>query len=424
MFLIGGANKIMPFCYFNNDYTKEYQCTYSEFKDSIEVNIEYDIEENEIEEINGARIISTTTEYANRDILILDNINKINILVKNAFHAGHSNNYSIFGNSSTTKFTSFTFFKEDTVQTLHTLQSNPQTKLIRIYSTSFSDLLPFMNYTKQENNETISYTIQKQRTIQRISIEKDYIDSISISNNCKINEKSQKIVNMNFSYFLEIKLSKQHSFTTIRDFVNELIIYMQLYYPDKFIIDKVKVNINNVFYTYVTNFLSIKSKNGYVHKSVQVDLLTFLANCYTNISYRSAKSEIRNSKDVIITKSRHLENLFGSYYRFIECYLKKKGYKNDFMIYALEHYYNQSLDCEKKAKEIITLRNHYIHSGYYIKNDCLKIRFTPKENKQNYSVDANVKWIYNQTLILYKTAIDIIFKEILNYPEYKYKQSF
>lgn len=171
-----------------------------------------------------------------------------------------------------------------------------------------------MNYTKQENNETISYTIQKQRTIQRISIEKDYIDSISISNNCKINEKSQKIVNMNFSYFLEIKLSKQHSFTTIRDFVNELIIYMQLYYPDKFIIDKVKININNVFYTYVTNFLSIKSKNGYVHKSVQVDLLTFLANCYTNISYRSAKSEIRNSKDVIITKSRHLEDLFGSYY--------------------------------------------------------------------------------------------------------------
>ena len=64
----------MPICYFNNDYTKEYQCTYSEFKDSIEVNIEYDIEENEIEEIDGARIISATTEYANRDILILDNI--------------------------------------------------------------------------------------------------------------------------------------------------------------------------------------------------------------------------------------------------------------------------------------------------------------------------------------------------------------
>ena len=30
----------MPICYFNNDYTKEYQCTYSEFKNSIEVNIE------------------------------------------------------------------------------------------------------------------------------------------------------------------------------------------------------------------------------------------------------------------------------------------------------------------------------------------------------------------------------------------------
>lgn len=414
----------MPICYFNNDYTKEYQCTYSEFKNSIEVNIEYDIEENEIEEINGARIISTTTEYANRDILILDNINKINILVKNAFHAGHSNNYSIFGNSSTTKFTSFTYFKEDTVQTLHTLQSNPQTKLIRIYSTSFSDLLPFINYTKQENNETISYTIQKQRTIQRISIEKDYIDSISISNNWKINEKSQKIVNMNFSYFLEIKLSKQHSFTTIRDFVNELIIYMQLYYPDKFIIDEVKIYINDNFYTYVTNFLSLKPKNCYVHKSVQVDLMTFLKQCYTNVSYRSAKSEIKNLYDVIFKQDRILEDIFNSYYRFIECYLKKKGYKNNFMSYALEHYYKQSLDYEKVAREIITLRNHYVHNGYYIDNHCLTIKYHPSETTKTYSVKADINWIYNQTLILHEIAVDIIFKEILNYPEYKYKQSF
>lgn len=414
----------MPICYFNNDYTKEYQCTYSEFKNSIEVNIEYDIEENEIEEINGARIISTTTEYENRDILILDNINKINILVKNAFHAGHSNNYSIFGNSSTTKFTSFTYFKEDTVQTLHTLQSNPQTKLIRIYSTSFSDLLPFINYTKQENNETISYTIQKQRTIQRISIEKDYIDSISISNNWKINEKSQKIVNMNFSYFLEIKLSKQHSFTTIRDFVNELIIYMQLYYPDKFIIDEVKIYINDNFYTYVTNFLSLKPKNCYVHKSVQVDLMTFLKQCYTNVSYRSAKSEIKNLYDVIFKQDRILEDIFNSYYRFIECYLKKKGYKNNFMSYALEHYYKQSLDYEKVAREIITLRNHYVHNGYYIDNHCLTIKYHPSETTKTYSVKADINWIYNQTLILHEIAVDIIFKEILNYPEYKYKQSF
>lgn len=414
----------MPICYFNNDYTKEYQCTYSEFKNSIEVNIEYDIEENEIEEINGARIISTTTEYANRDILILDNINKINILVKNAFRAGHSNNYSIFGNSSTTKFTSFTYFKEDTVQTLHTLQSNPQTKLIRIYSTSFSDLLPFINYAKQENNETISYTIQKQRTIQRISIEKDYIDSISISNNWKINEKSQKIVNMNFSYFLEIKLSKQHSFTTIRDFVNELIIYMQLYYPDKFIIDEVKIYINDNFYTYVTNFLSLKPKNCYVHKSVQVDLMTFLKQCYTNVSYRSAKSEIKNLYDVIFKQDRILEDIFNSYYRFIECYLKKKGYKNNFMSYALEHYYKQSLDYEKVAREIITLRNHYVHNGYYIDNHCLTIKYHPSETTKTYSVKADINWIYNQTLILHEIAVDIIFKEILNYPEYKYKQSF
>ena len=240
----------------------------------------------------------------------------------------------------------------------------------------------------------------------------------------KINEKSQKIVNMNFSYFLEIKLSKQHSFTTIRDFVNELIIYMQLYYPDKFIIDEVKIYINDNFYTYVTNFLSLKPKNCYVHKSVQVDLMTFLKQCYTNVSYRSAKSEIKNLYDVIFKQDRILEDIFNSYYRFIECYLKKKGYKNNFMSYALEHYYKQSLDYEKVAREIITLRNHYVHNGYYIDNHCLTIKYHPSETTKTYSVKADINWIYNQTLILHEIAVDIIFKEILNYPEYKYKQSF
>lgn len=413
----------MPICYFNNDYDKKYKCSYVEKGEELEIKVDYNIEE-EIPIENGMQILCANTNFKNRDILVVDFNNRISFLAKNAIYNGHTVNPQFYEDSFTTRFISTIYFKEHKGSTLSSLKNNPKTKVIRIYSQSLSNLIDCKNFVREITEDKITYTVNRNKETLTQPINKNYIDCISVSNEWKFIEKPKEIIKFILTYYVEIKLQKAHDYTHVRDFVNELIVYMQLYYPDKFIIDEVKININNVFYTYVTNFLSIKSKNGYVHKSVQVDLSTFLTNCYTNISYRSAKSEIRNSKDVIITKSRHLEDLFGSYYRFIECYLKKKGYKNDFMIYALEHYYNQSLDCEKTAKEIITLRNHYIHSGYYIKNDCLKIKFTPKENKQNYSVDANVKWIYNQTLILYKTAIDIIFKEILNYPEYKYKQSF
>ena len=35
------------------------------------------------------------------------------------------------------------------------------------------------------------------------------------------------------------------------------------------------------------------------------------------------------------------------------------------------------------AREIITLRNHYVHNGYYIDNHCLTIKYHPSETIKN-----------------------------------------
>lgn len=70
-----------------------------------------------------------------------------------------------------------------------------------------------------------------------------------------------------------------------------------------------------------------------------------------------------------------------------------------------------------------------MHSGYYIKNNSLKITFknidknTP--NPKNYiENNVDIDWIYNKTKILYDIVINIIFSNMLNYNDYKYEKHF
>ena len=86
-------------------------------------------------------------------------------------------------------------------------------------------------------------------------------------------------------------------------------------------------------------------------------------------------------------------------------------------------------DFDKKIKYSLSLaeclRNRYVHSGYYIKNNSLRITFKDLDEKtyklKSYTLNnVDVKWIYERTKILYSIVIDIIFKNMLGYEKYKF----
>lgn len=76
-------------------------------------------------------------------------------------------------------------------------------------------------------------------------------------------------------------------------------------------------------------------------------------------------------------------------------------------------------ELKKLSREIVCLRNHYVHSGYFIKNNCLRIS-QPKDDSTFAAYTANVdfEWIFLKTNLLNKITIDIIYREILGYEQY------
>ena len=124
-------------------------------------------------------------------------------------------------------------------------------------------------------------------------------------------------------------------------------------------------------------------------------------------------------------------------YKTIECYYKKqniKGITSSFINYSIHNNYSKSKnmtedEIEDLARQIICLRNRYVHSGYYIKNNSLRITFKDldekKSNLKSYTLNkVDVKWIYERTKILYTIVIDIIFKNMLKYKKYGFKRMF
>lgn len=157
---------------------------------------------------------------------------------------------------------------------------------------------------------------------------------------------------------------------------------------------------------------------------------------YKKIPYRKSKTEIRNIPYIVINTSRNIEDNFLMFYRFIECYYKKQNIPNiikRFVSYSIRNNYDSTINwtdeqIENYSQEIICLRNHYVHSGYFIKNSSLKISFEKidgKKNPKDYTVsNLDISWIYERTKILYRITLDIIFRKMLGYDNYKFEKHF
>lgn len=425
----------MPVCYFNANYDKKLTCEYEILDDSIEISVEYDIVD-EVPVINGMRVLGGNAEFEARDILIVDHQSKRSILVKQAYYAGHSETYGTPDSGSNTRFRGHLYFEHADLNKLADLPVMPKVKKIRVYSTAILDWIGIPSLEVMKSFDYLNYKLSKNDHPAVLTINAQNIKQISVSDDWTSQYDRRSHISIDFLGYIEIELLKRINYDKVYELIYELLIFLQLYCPDRFSIQKIYVMVDNVFYRFSRPSPEIRIKDVHVQCAVDVDLLSFLKECYMRIPYRNSKTEIRNIPYIVLKTSRGLEDNFLMFYRFIECYYKKNEPKNKgtFISLALaEHFskrYHRLTDKELECftQEIICLRNHYVHSGYYIKNSKLRISFGKmgrEKNAKDYTVNnADANWIYERTKMLYQVVIDIIFVKMLNYSEYHFARHF
>lgn len=419
----------MAVCYFNKDFTRKYECSYEMIDSGLVVAVKYSIED-EIEYCNGIKVFGSNTEFEDRDILVIDHNNKKSYLLKEAFYSGHTSVYGNPDGGCTTKFTSRVVISSSSYESLSELPTTPRTNRIRIYSNLIVEAIghPSVERIHYEDRETIN--LIKNKELTAVDIGKHNIKRLAVGDDwvCRSNSKT---INIEISGYIEIILTKTISYETVAEYVNELITYMQLYKIGQFEIEKLMVQVNQKYYELYIPLMEIEHIKRSRPGSVECGLLKFLETCYEQLSIRKGRNAIRNVQHIIAKHDRNIEDTFLSYYRFIECYYKglnEKGVSNKFISKGINDHvdfkqFGFEEDEESIVAEIISLRNHYVHSGYHIKNGILKIKY-PKyiSNRENYTAtQVDFEWIYNRAILLKRITIDIIFKSMLGFESYTYE---
>lgn len=425
----------MPVCYFNAEYNAKYNCDY-EIKDgTMEIVVDYDIMD-EVETVNGVRTYGVNTRFDKRDILIIDSHSKKNYLAKQAFWAGSNELFGTPDSGAQTKFRAHTYFEHGGIDELTDLPVTPKVNKIKIFSKSIIDWIgcPSLEIIKSENCYTIK--LSKEYEGSSITLNSNYIKQITVSDNwSSVRSRKDNNITIDFSGYIELELTRRVNYDKVPEFVNELLIFMQLYSPDRFYVDTIYVMVDGTYFILNVPLLEIKHSDKYIERTVNDNLLDFLKKCYTRIPYRNSKTEIRNIPYIILKTSRSVEDSFLMFYRFIECYYKKETpeARRKFISFGInEHYANKhSLSenqIENYTQEIICLRNHYVHGGYYIKNSSLRVSFDKigrRKNPKDYTANnVDIHWIYDRTKILYHIVIDIIYRNMLGYSEYRFTKHF
>lgn len=426
----------MAVCFFDTNYEEKYRCEY-ELKDNhIEIIVEYDINK-EIEFVNGIRSFGMNDEFRERDILIVDSGKKKNYLLKKAYYAGHTMVLATVDGGVKTKFRANIIFEHGDVECLCKLPVTPKISKIRVYSKMINDVIGHPKMETYRDDEEYVISLSKKAKEKSVDIGTRGIERLVVSEEWTSvpNGKTHNIV-IDFYGFIELGLGRRVNYDRIYEFIAELKLYIQLFLPDKFLVDKVRVVVDNEFYDLFLPEGEFKHTENRVEKTVDEEFLIFLKKCYEKIPYRNSKTEYRNIPYIVLKTSRGIEDNFLMFYRFIECYYKKQqipGIMKKFVTYSLEEHYagKHSLteeQVENYAQEIICLRNHFVHAGYYIKNSSMKICFDKinrRKNPRDYTVNGvDVRWIYDRTKILYEIVIDIIFDKMLGYSEYKFYRHF
>ena len=425
----------MPVCYFNADYDTKYRCDYKVNDSSIEITVDYDIED-EIEAVNGVKVFGSNTVYKKRDILIVDFANKMNYLAKNAVCTGNNQVYGSADGGAKTRFRSRTFFVHSSPEKLSQLPITPKVSKIKVLSKVITDWIghPSLQIAKSKSDYIIK--LSKENNGKNIAINRNYIKQIVAADNWLSQRDGKKNnITIDFDGYIELVLTKRVNYDKVYEFVNELLIFLQLYCPNRMSVDAIQVMVDGIYYGLQLPLMEVVNEEEYVETVVNGSLLSFLNTCYTAIPYRNSKTEIRNIPYIVMNTSRSIEDNFLMFYRFIECFYKKTrpSERSKFVSCSINDHYannhNLSEDqIDKYSQKIICLRNHYVHSGYYIKNSSLRICFEKegrRKNPKDYTVNnIDIKWIYDRTNILYRISIDIIYREMLGYQEYNFQKHF
>lgn len=417
----------MAVCIFENEKEKTYECTYEFTDGKIKVRVNKDLYNDEY---NGLGIVNLTCkneEYKEKTLSIFDSENKKYLKLFNCYIVGYNTMYGSFDGYESVTYSTYCYIQGSSEKDIYNISENPKISAIRIYHPTIQYVYGYPSFELRKSEDEINIILKRNVQKNNVNIDKNNIKNIVIADdwNYRTHNKS---MNINLTAYAELCLKKKIKVEDSIQYIKEFQIYMELLRQKCNSIEKVLLKIEDNYFELVCDEFYKDKENKNIQLSYNCKIDDYLVKCYQNMPIRGNSTVNRNISYVLFEHSRNIEDSYLLYYRFIECFYKRKNYQTNYISKALNDskdiylkYYKDD-DFDNIVQEIVCLRNKYVHSGYHLKGSNLKVK--SKDEKINYNAKVDFDWIYKRTKLLYYVVIDIIYKQILNIENYKYNKHF
>lgn len=279
----------------------------------------------------------------------------------------------------------------------------------------------------KSSTSEINCTLNLKSNTQEILIQKNNVEKIIFGGVYKYSLKDEnRVLNIETENYAEIILSTPIKYEDLLGYINEFDVFANAYFP----IGKrsYKTFVNTIDdKKYILNHKLLGDDTKYskaTHKLTNLSFFDFIKKMYINIDYRIAENK---NKYVLLDfkKPTSLEDQYTYYFRYIDLfmgeYLKRKTSKEPSNYDRISTFVDEYTSCfdtqdigdlKELKQELNSLRNHYVHEGYYLPEGQFKV--TGRRRELLYMKTMDYKWLFRITQALKKGAYKILYNQILD----------
>lgn len=400
------------------------KCTVYTIDKSSSFEGEYTFDDNQLEitiynySSNSFLSDNSTVEY--KEFIIEDLKNKI-FMYSPVFY----NNGTTFALTYYEVFRTNFYFKTESYQNSDEFIADMSIRAIRFFHPllihNFTN--PCLHIDKNEN--TINCKLNTKSETKTIPIQNNNVETLVFGGVYNYSLKNyRQSLSIETENYVEIVLSDTISYDDLLSYVNEFDVFISIYSPTKLRTYETQVRSGSGKLLTVVHKLLGKEKyyNKPVHQPVKLGFFEYIEKAYKTFEYRLADDK-NKYLPLEFKKPTSLEDQYTYYFRYIDMYMGerlKSSTQTDVNNYdRLSAFVDENLsffdsqdisNIDDFKNELNSLRNHYVHEGYYLPNNKFKVT---KKKKFKYYKTMDYNWLYRVTQALKLGVYKILYEDVL-----------
>lgn len=387
---------------------------------------QYEIEGNSVE-VEVFNYHSSQTERVpigsfvnHKNIKILDLRNKIFLFSPAFYNAGLT-----IGLTQYEKFKTDFYLSTNIYIDSDALTPDIKVSALKIYNPMLIHCFKNCTLSISYNSNELIYKIDKTAETKEVMINANNISKIEFGDEVSSsNKNSNQLISIESENYVKIYFSQPISYEEILEYIKEFDVFVDAYCLTGMRSYKTYIITSEGKIFDVVNKLLGKEKyfKNTPHNLVKMNFFDFMESMYKNVNYRNADN--RNKYlPLELKKPTSLEDQYTYYFRYIDLYMgdllrqETGNAPSNFsrlsrFVEDYAQYFNSdgTTNIRNLKNELNSLRNHYVHEGYYLPNNEFKVT----ENRRFlYNKSMDYRWLFRMVNVFKFGAYKILYTKVL-----------